>query len=148
MAKRVFSRPSEAGEQAAVAQRARYGGESDTDPRLVEYIEALKAYDIDHLIELRLVHREEEGLMRRFRTVERSFAGLLALYEREIQILRVEVDAWKSIDEGRDRLEAEGLDRKQKAAARQCIYRGVAKLEKMAVARKTQSEIELPNTFV
>lgn len=147
MTRQVFSRPSEAGEQAAVAQRARYGGESDTDPRLVEYIEALKAYDIEQLLELRILHRENEGLIRRFHTVEQSFAGLLELYEREIQILRVEVDAWKSIDEGRDRLEEEGLDRKQKAAARQCIYRGVAKLEKMIEIRKTQSEIELPNNF-
>lgn len=148
MTRRVFSRPSEAGEQEVVASKARYGGESDTDPRLVEYIEALKAYDFDRIIELRLEHCDDQGLARRFRTVEKTFAGLFKLYEREIQILRAEVEGWKSIDEGEERLEDEGLDRKQKAAARQCIYRGVAKLEKMIEVRKTQSEIELPNTFV
>ena len=127
--------------------KVRYGGDSDTDPRLVEYIEALKAYDIEALIELRLIHAEDAGLVLRFKTVEQVYANMLRVYEREIQILRMELDAWRTMDESRDRIEAEEADAAEKSAAKQCIYRAVTKLEKMQGYRRTQPEIDLPNSF-
>jgi hypothetical protein len=136
--------PSEQGEQQVTGRKARYGGESDTDPRLVEYIEALRAGDIDKLLELRLTHIEDVGLTRRFKTIDATVSGLMDVYVREIQILRLEVEGWKSICESQDRLAEPDIDRKETLAARQCQYRGLDKVERALGLRKDHTEVDVP----
>ena len=107
--------------------------ESDTDSRLIEYIEALKTGDINKVVELRSLHLD---LSTRFETVERINSGTLALYSREIQILRLEIEGWKSISDGHDSDDVK--------LGQQYIRRGLEKLERALVYRRHQSEINLP----
>lgn len=115
--------------------------QTDTDPRLVEYIEALRTYDIDKIIELRFIHNDA-GLKTRFKTVEHVFAGVLDVYTKEIQILRLEVEGWKAICDGQDTLAEDGLTNQEKQAAKQAINRGLEKTERALLYRKDHPEIE------
>jgi len=122
--------------------RGRHGGEADTDPRLIEYIKALHACDVDKLIDLRLEYGEDE-IATRFRTVERVHKDLLALYAREIQILRLEVEGWRSMCDGQDTLADEEATSQDKSLAKQAINRGLEKIERALVYRKSHDEVDL-----
>ncbi len=116
--------------------------DGDTDPRLVEYIEALRAHDVDKAIELRLIYSDDPALKVRFKTVESVFTGILDTYTKEIQILRLELDGWKAICEGQDTLAEEGVTNQEKQSANQLVKRGLEKTERALLYRKKYPAIE------
>jgi hypothetical protein len=122
----------------------RAGGDADTDRRLIEYIEALKISDIDKAIKLRLLHVDDAVLMIRFKTAQATLAGLIDSYIREIQILRLEIEGWKSICEAQDRMAKKDIDKGEILSARQCQYRGLEKVERALRYRKRHTEVDLP----
>ena len=116
-------------------------GEQETDQRVVDYVKATRANDINTLIEMRLLYSDDQALTRRFKTVEAVYKGLLEVYAREIQILRLEVSGWQAICDGQDNLAEEGLAENEQRAAKQCITRGLEKVERALAFRKIQPDI-------
>ena len=106
--------------------------ESETDTRLIEYIEALKVGDINSVIFLRQSHPD---LKTRFETVEQINSGLLDLFSHEIQILRLEIEGWKAI--------CDSHDSESPKVAKQCARRGREKLDRARVFRASHSKIKL-----
>ena len=116
-------------------------GEQETDQRVIEYIKAIRDNDVDKLFELRCVYSHDTTLTCRFKTVEATYKGLLEVYAREIQILRLEVSGWQAICDGQDNLAEEGLAENEQRAAKQCITRGLEKVERALAFRKIQPDI-------
>lgn len=112
----------------------------ESDPNLMDYIEALQTGNIEKIIDM----RREDRQMIRFDTADRIHRDLMHMYAKEIQVLRLECSGWKSMCEGQDALTDSDIDPQEKSRARQQIRRGLDKTERALNYRKSHSDVELP----
>ena len=74
--------------------------DSSIDTRLSQYMQGLRAGNEDACTELRVAWEHDPEITTKFRTIERIWLKEMSIYVRELQILRRERDAYKSIAKG------------------------------------------------
>lgn len=108
---------------------------AESDPRLVEYIEASRAGDTEKMLSLREEWENDLGLMCRFNTIDGITLRTMLRYEAEIRVLRQESRGWELMSDGYEALHDDSPDN-DKDNARKWVRQGLAMLEKASVARK------------
>lgn len=122
----------------------RLGIKQDNDRRFADYSKALKDGDLQRCRAIRLENVEDNEMSAKFDTLERLWLADMALYVREVQIVRRERDAYKSIAEGYEKKVSQS---KAPPSTTSMIRRGTKMLEQVAEARKGHTEIQVSLGF-
>jgi hypothetical protein len=117
--------------------------ERDSDPRVVAYLEALQALDMETCFALRCRY-EGDPVVRRFDTVEAQTRKLTSLYVREIQVCRREVCGWRNLADGYSDM-VDGVTGLVLSKAKAQVKTGLGQLESVVALRAGGEEIEVPN---
>lgn len=117
---------------------------SPYDSRFSDYAQALRDGDTELCSKMREDNRNQHEITTKFDTIERTWLGLMAIYVREIQILRRERDGYRNLAEGRrKKLEND----KTMPQVRTHLRRGDGLLAQAEAARDEHDEVEVPDGF-
>lgn len=117
--------------------------ERDSDPRVLVYLEALQALDVDTCYALRCRY-EGDAVIRRFDTIEAQMRKLTERYVLEIQICRREVCGWRNLADGYSDM-VDGATGVPLSKAKAQVKTGLRQLESAVTLRAGTDEIEVPN---
>lgn len=115
---------------------------SESDPRILEYIEAFNVGDNLAMEAMRVKHKRS-NIINRFDTVDSTRHNLLQRYELEIKILKKEARSWEYLADGYEAANDPDPDGDGKHADR-WIRLGLEGLEIVVEARKGLHDISLP----
>lgn len=115
-----------------------------SDPRFLEYADALRAGDVARCEALRHACRRQPEVSTKFDTLERIWLSEMNIYIREIQITQRERDGWSKLAEARRKL----IENEKGAPTPKILMRqGSAMLEQAEDARLDQPEVIVPRLF-